>query len=102
MEMEINEKDFSEKIKGTCVVDFFATWCPPCKMLAPVFAKVSEEYGNKLGFYKVNIDENNNIANKYGITHVPTLVLFKNGSPINKTSGFMDEKELIKFISQVV
>ena len=95
---EINDKVFADKIKGTCIVDFFATWCPPCKMLAPVVEKVSEEYGSKLNFYKVNIDSNISIAEKYQITHVPTLVVFKNGSPVKRVSGYMGEDELKKFI----
>ena len=98
MVTEINGNVFDDKIKGTCIVDFFATWCPPCKMLAPVVDKVSEEYGSKLNFYKVNVDENNEISQKYQIMHVPTLIVFKNGSPVKKVSGAMGEAELKKFI----
>jgi len=100
MVTEINEKVFDDKIKETCIVDFFATWCPPCKMLAPVVEKVSEEYGNKLNFYKVNVDENNETAAKYQIMSVPTLVIFRDGNPVKRTSGYMGEKELMKFIDE--
>ena len=99
---EIDESVFGDKIKGTCMVDFFATWCPPCKMLAPVLEKVSGEYESKLDFYKINVDENNNVAKNYQIMSVPTLVIFKNGSPVKKVSGYMGEKELMKFIDQVL
>jgi len=100
MAIEINEKEFSDKIKEVCIVDFFASWCPPCKMLAPVFEKVSEQYGDKLNFYKMNVDENIKIAEEYQVMHVPTLVLFKNGKAVNKASGFMNEEELINFIDK--
>ena len=102
MVIETNKKEFSEKIEGACIVDFFATWCPPCKMLAPVFEKVSEEYKEKLKFYKINVDNDGKIAEKYNIMHVPTLVLFKNGEPVNKVSGFISEKELTNFINQAI
>jgi len=99
MVIEINEKDFDDRIRENCIVDFFATWCAPCKMLSPVIEKVSEEYKGKLKFYKINIDNNRRVVDKYKITGVPTLILFKNGNLINKTSGYMDEKELIKFMN---
>ena len=102
MVAEINDKVFEDKTKEICIVDFFATWCPPCKMLAPVLEKVSDEYGSKLNFYKVNVDENNETAQKYQIMSVPTLIIFKNGSPAKRVSGYMGEDALKKLIDQTL
>lgn len=98
MVLEIKEEEFSEKIKEKCIVDFFATWCPPCKMLSPIIDEVSNEV-SEVNFYKVNIDENLNLSEKYGISHVPTLVLFENGKEVNRVSGYIDKEELKKFIN---
>ena len=97
MVVEINADNFKEKVRGKCVVDFFATWCPPCKMLAPVLEEVSNEQKG-VAFYKVNVDENVSLASEYGIAHVPTLILFENGAPKNKISGFVPKENLEKFI----
>lgn len=102
MVIELNENDFDEKTKQTCLVDFFATWCPPCQMLTPIVEKVSEDYKDKLKFYKINIDQNSAIAEKFEIMYVPTLILFKNGEAINKESSFMEEKKLIEFIKKAM
>ena len=99
MVTEINEKEFSEKLEGKCLVDFYASWCPPCKMLSPVIDEVSEEIEN-VNFYKVNIDENIELANKYGIMTVPTLIIFKDGEIINRESGFMAKDKLKEFIGE--
>jgi thioredoxin len=100
MVKEINENEFEQNINEICIVDFFATWCPPCKMLAPVLERVSEEYKNKINFYKINTDENIELSKKYNITHVPTLIVFKNGSPVDKLTGFIDEEELVNMLEK--
>jgi len=108
MIVHLNEKEFEEKAKEnknkneTCLVDFYADWCPPCKMLAPVLEAVSEKYKDKINFYKINIDENNSIALKYEIMYVPTLIIFKNGEILEKTSGFMNEQQLSDFIDKSI
>ena len=99
MVIEISEKDFNEKIAGKCVVDFFATWCPPCKMLSPVFDEVSKGVSDVL-FYKINVDENTDISAKYNISHVPTLVMFENGTEKRRVSGYIDKGQLEKFIGE--
>ena len=98
MVIEIEEKEFDEKIKEKCVVDFFATWCPPCKMLSPVIEGVSKEIED-VKFYKVNVDENIEISNKYRILHVPTIILFENGNEAKRVSGYIDGTQLKKFIN---
>lgn len=76
------------------VVDFFATWCGPCKMLGPVFQSVSDELNTKVNFVKIDIDQFNEIASKYQVASVPTIIYFKNGNVVDKTVGFMDSDTL--------
>ncbi|CEK33077.1 thioredoxin [Paraclostridium sordellii] len=82
-----------EEDKGVVVVDFFATWCGPCKMLAPVFESVSEEVSNAK-FVKVDIDESLELAQKFGISTVPTMMIFKDGKVVDKLVGFMPKESL--------
>lgn len=93
----INGNEFIEDVensKGVVVVDFSATWCGPCKMLAPVFDGVSNKFGDKAKFFKVDIDQNGDIAQKYRITAVPTMIIFKDGVPVENLTGFMPEQNI--------
>lgn len=89
-----NEKSFHELIKGTILVDFFATWCGPCKMLANVLENVKSD----IKVLKVDTDEFENIAREYKIMSIPTLILFKDGKEIKKNIGFIDEERLEEFL----
>ena len=89
-----NEKDFKDYIKGDVLVDFFATWCGPCKMLANVLENVD----SKIKVLKVDTDEFENLAREYHIMSIPTLILFKDGKEIKKNIGFIDEKSLDSFL----
>jgi len=104
MVTHLNEIEFiaREIEKETCFIDFYATWCPPCQMLAPVLEKVSENYTGSMNFYKINIDENPNIAHKFQVTHVPTLITLKNGAIADKAVGFLDEQKLSDFIDNTL
>ena len=95
----VNEKEFNETINGKRVlVVFFATWCGPCKMLSLVM----EKFDNKgaIPIIKVDIDEENNLAEEYKIFSVPTLIIFENGKEIKRISGFMSEDELEKWVNE--
>ncbi|HJJ00141.1 MAG TPA: thioredoxin [Coriobacteriaceae bacterium] len=84
--------DFDEVVLGAqepVLVDFFATWCGPCNMLAPVIEEVADEMQGKAHVFKVDIDESRDIAERYHISSVPTLMLFKNGEPVKKNVGAM-------------
>ena len=91
-----DEKKFNELIKDKAVVDFFATWCGPCKMLGPVFEEVSKE--KDINFVKVDIDNFEDICREYKVMSVPTLILFENGKEVKRNVGFIPKEELIKFI----
>lgn len=98
----INSNEFIEnveKAKGVVVVDFFATWCGPCKMLGPVFEGVSNEMGNKAKFFKLDVDESGDIANKYGISAVPTMIIFRDGAPVENMAGFMPKDNIINKVN---
>jgi len=93
----INGNEFVEHVentKGVVVVDFSATWCGPCKMLGPVFEGVSNKMGDKAKFFKVDVDESRNIAQKYRISAVPTMIIFKDGVPVENLAGFMPEQNI--------
>ena len=96
--IHLEKEDFNDIISnGKVVVDFFATWCGPCKMLGPVFEKVSDEV-NDVKFVKLDVDKFNDIARQYGVMSVPTLILFENGKEVKKEIGFMSEDKLKEFI----
>lgn len=91
--------DFENIIdKGIVLVDFFATWCGPCKMLSPILEELEIEYKDKMTILKVDVDEYSSIATKYSIYSIPTLLLFKDGELVKKSVGFKDLDGLKKFI----
>lgn len=99
---QLNTEQFDQLIKGEkpVVCDFFATWCGPCKMLAPVMEKMAEEYGDKAEFVKVDIDENMPLSARYGIMSIPLVAVFKNGEMTAKSLGYMSKTEMFEFLSK--
>ncbi|MEG1311618.1 MAG: thioredoxin [Romboutsia sp.] len=83
-----------ENSNGVVVVDFFATWCGPCKMLAPVFETVGSEMQNEARFVKVDIDQSLEIAQQFNISTVPTMMIFKNGKAVESLVGFMPKEKI--------
>lgn len=103
--MELTEQNFYLKIKDSekpVLVDFFATWCEPCKILGPILEKVADDYKEKISFFKVNIDETAGLAQKYGIEQIPTVILFKQGKPISGFVGLRDETEVRQWLTEVL
>lgn len=98
----INKFNFDEKVLKSdkkVLVDFFATWCGPCKMLSPVLEETSKNYVGKVDFYKVDIDKDMELAKNYGVMSVPTVCIFENGKVVNKSIGFIDEDEIENLLS---
>lgn len=85
---EISDSNFEEEVKeGVVMVDFWAPWCAPCRMVAPVLDELSTEYEGKLKIAKINVDENPKVAQQYSVTSIPTLIIFKNGELAERTVG---------------
>lgn len=97
----LSKTDFENKVinsEKVSLVDFFATWCGPCQMLAPVLEKIAEERKD-FNVYKVDIDEEMELAIKYNVEVVPTMIIFKNGNPVGRLEGFHDKSSLTEEIS---
>ena len=98
--VEIKEKEFDEKIKGKKVlVDCYAPWCGPCRMLSPVIDEVSEEIED-VEFYKINMDDANEVGVKYGIMSIPTILYFENGELREQVVGFKTKDELKELLDK--
>ena len=101
-EIILTNQNFEEEVKeGLVLVDFFATWCGPCKMIAPVISQIAEEYKGKVKVGKVNVDDENDLAMKYQILSIPTLILFKNGEPIKTLIGLSSKSEIENMINNI-
>lgn len=89
--VELNSTTFNTEISNSQVpvlVDFWAEWCGPCRMIAPVVEELANEYAGRLKVAKLNVDENRDTAIQYGVMSIPTLILFKNGQPVERIVGF--------------
>ena len=103
MEIELTPANFEEEVLKSAVpvlVDFWAPWCGPCRMLAPVLAQIAQEKSGALKVGKVNVDEAVELAAKYGISSIPALLLFKSGQVAAQTVGFMQKADLERFAAQ--
>lgn len=98
---QVNEEVLKNNDK-LVVIDFFATWCMPCQMLTPILSKISEKYDEKAEFFKVNVDENQDAAMRYGVESVPTLIFFKDGKEIERQVGLLSEEELSNIIEELL
>jgi len=97
MVTELTDHDFEERVikaETPLLVDFYAPWCGPCRMTAPVIEKLSKDYNGKFNFYKLNVDENPKTAGKYRVMSIPTLLFFKNGDKVDSVVGAVPEGEL--------
>ena len=84
------------------LVDFWAVWCGPCRMIAPVVDEIAADYEGRLKVGKLNVDENNELASRYGVMSIPTLLVFKDGQPVERIVGFQPKKELAAKIDRVL
>lgn len=101
MEVKINESNFKEEVLNSTkpvLVDFWATWCGPCRMLSPIIEEIAAEKSETLKVGKVNVDEEPALATQFGIASIPMLVLFKNGKVVRTSVGYQPKEEILKFI----
>jgi thioredoxin 1 len=104
-ELNLTEDTFdSEVLKSDIpvLVDFWATWCGPCKMFAPTIDSISDEYSDKIKIGKCNVDDNPNIAAKYGIMSIPTILIFKDGKAVNQSIGITPKDTVINLFKKYI
>jgi len=103
--MNLTDTNFNEKTKASdklILVDFFAIWCEPCSLLAPVLEKVAEQFKDKIILMKANLDNVPLTAQKFGVEKIPTVVLFKNGEPINGFVGLLSEDAIKNWLNNIL
>jgi thioredoxin 1 len=99
--VNVTDASFNEEIaNGVTLVDFWAPWCGPCKMIAPVLEELDTEIGTSVKIAKVNVDDNGESAARFGVMSIPTLILFKDGQPVDKVVGFQSKDALKNVISR--
>ncbi|NLM63490.1 MAG: thioredoxin [Mollicutes bacterium] len=95
-----NEENFNDLInKDIVLVDFFANWCGPCRMLSPIIDEIAEDR-NDFNIVKVDVDQNPNLAQQYGVMSIPTLMIFKNGKVVDIKNGFIPKEMLVDWINE--
>ena len=105
MAVNVKTQDFEEQVakaSGPVLVDFWASWCGPCRMMAPVIEELAEEYDGKAKIGKLDVDENSDIAARYGVMSIPTIILFKDGEIFSKSVGLQDKEVLENAIKEML
>lgn len=99
----INDSEFQQEIsEGVVVVDLWAPWCGPCKMIAPILEELEQELGDQAKILKLNVDENQETAKNYDVMSIPTLLVFKNGTLVDKTVGFQPKEAFKALIDKYI
>lgn len=102
---EVTDATFEQEVLKAprpVLVDFWAPWCGPCRMVAPIVEELAEEYEGKVNFVKLNTDDNPVIASRYGIRSIPTLLVFKGGEPVGQIIGFRPKSDLRRRLDAVI
>ena len=100
---ELNKDNFEKEVMEANVpvlIDFWASWCGPCRMMSPVIEKIAEEMGDKLKVCKVNVDENHELAEKYEIMTIPAFIVIKNGAEAGRTIGVQPKEDILNLITR--
>ena len=103
-EVKITVSNFEEEVLHTdkpVLVDFWADWCGPCRMLAPVLEEIARDYEGTVKVGKVNVDEQMALAQQFGVTSIPLLVLFKDGKPVAKSLGYRPKEEIVQLLKDL-
>ena len=100
--IELTSDNFDQAKEGIALVDFWAPWCGPCRMLAPVIDELANDFDGKAKICKVNTDEQGDLAAEFGVRSIPTLIFFKNGEEIEREVGFLSKEKLEKIIEELL
>ena len=99
----ISEKNFEEKVgKGVVLVDFFANWCGPCRMMGPILEEVKEELGDKVEIFKIDVDEDNKLARKFAVMSIPSMFIFVYGQEQEKHIGLWAKKDVVDTLNKYI
>ena len=99
----LNDANFSESIaKGVTLVDFYADWCGPCKMIAPIIEQLASEFHGKAAIAKVDIEQAGDVATNFSVTSIPTLILFKDGKEVSRVVGVRDKQALTSLVNSAL
>jgi thioredoxin 1 len=96
--LKMSNFDAIIKSEKPVLIDFFATWCGPCKMLSPILREVKDSLGDRVSIIKIDVDKNQQISSQYQVRGVPTMILFQNGKQLWRQSGVLTKEEIIKII----
>ena len=102
---EVSDSSFEKDVLGSdkpVLVDFWAEWCAPCRMLAPTVEAVAEHYGDSASVVKLNVDENSSTAQRYGIKGIPTLILFRDGKEVERVVGATSKESIMRMVEKYV
>ncbi len=97
--IHLTDANFDKEVMESSLptlTDFWAAWCGPCKMIAPIVEQLAQEYGGKMKVTKLDVDQNPTVATRFGVMSIPTLILFKNGQPVERIVGYMPKEKLLE------
>lgn len=100
--IKLNKENFNKEVKESSklvLIDFYADWCGPCKMMSPIIDEIANEVDDRVKICKLNVDESQNIAIEYNVMSIPTLIIFKNGVMINNIVGLRQKQEILNIIN---
>ena len=102
MTQQVTKDNYNQFEKGIMLLDFWATWCGPCQALGPIIEELSGEYNGKLNFGKINVDEEPELAGKFEVMSIPTVIILKDGQEVKRIIGFGGKQKVVDAINEVV